>query len=1507
MDHRTRSGRQRKHVQSWLFRVLLVFTIAIGPLTVPVVADSVREEVSITLGETPIENGIKARAGDYEAGLQTGVLDGKSYWKTNKNASAPGTLYLYMNVDDNFLYDNQDQTVYVTVEYFDKGNGSMVLQYDAESAPFKDAPLFTYTDTNQWKSHTYKLSDAKFANRTNGSDFRIGIEGAGVPANNPDLYIASVRVTKQDRLNVTSEAKVIQTLYPTKDIVIANFNAAEFGAKGDGVTDDTEAIQNALDAAGNYGGGVVFVPAGQYKVAGNLFVPTGVTLRGDWAAPDTVGGVQGTVLLAYAGRGDATGTSFVKLEQSSGMTNLSIWYPEQTVDQVTPYPWTIEQLTGDNATVENVTLVNSYNGIKIGPVWNELHYIKNVYGTTLKTGIFLDYTTDIGRLEGVNLSPDVWSGSGLPGAPARTALFAYMTSNAEGVVMGRSDWEYMSDIQISGYQTGMRITTRTGSLETANAQLYNIRIDQTNVALRIEGVNNYGLLISNSYFKANVGHEPKAIYATSGFRSIAQFNTVTVGGNPHHAVVNEGTGVLSFENSVIENWNSSSGGYAIRAAAGSLILGQTQMSKPEQHLLLETGVQKVTATNSGHAGNLDVTDASTASDIQIHQDDRYQMKAMPTTTAVDVAVQPKPASDYLYDVTAAPYSADRTGSADVSAVVKQALADAAATGGTVYFPAGIYRIEEPFTVPSGVEIRGSWDVPHHTIGGGSVIFTNYGEHAPEATPFITLESNAGIRGLSVYYDKQDWSAIKPYAWTVQGKGRGVYVIHTTLVNAYQGVDFGSYDTSGHYIDYLAGSPLKEGVVLGGGSSGGYVRNIQFNPHYYSRNRYPNHVPGNQQDLVWNYQKENLDAIRIGHSTDLTIFNTFVYGSEYGIHFVAEDGYGPEAVIIGHGTDGSKKGVSLEAAGPSGLTFINTELVSMSTSDKVYVVVEEEFDGEAIFFNTSMWGDPTRAVDIFSGKLNLQQVNFTVVGERGVSAHGGDVTLYNSYFQQPGVTHIYAGPGITRMAMAANLSKGDLKVDNQSSGKLMGPDLIPISLRVAGSVIDPAHPEKLTTTLVLTNESEPQGIRGKIEVVQPSGYQEQMIPIRFESIGPGGQQMIKIPFIAIDAVIFKVTLDDGRSYLTTSQVGQTAAAHRNSGEAGIPSVIVDRADQYVSLGGTWQGPSDLSAQADVTWDETNLYLAVMVQDDHHYQAWMGGDIWQGDSIQVGIDLSRDQGKASQNVNELGFALGNDGTVAKWRWRAPAGVSTGNFNAAQVEITRENGMTIYHLTIPFASLHSPEISYTPGDPIGFSFLMNEHDGSGRTGFMEYNRGIGTSKDATLFGDLYMLDTSYTALLEGAAEWAVAEARQHRDVTRIDAAYAFVNFLPDGEVKSRLKGQLDEMDRPLDGRFVLLLDKKELWPANHKLVPIHAELQYDGDWNDVARVELTSITSNEPIGIEDIDDASLGEADYDFELRASRLGSGEDRTYTIVYTITMTSGEQTTANATVTVPHDQGKTAQ
>jgi len=55
----------------------------------------------------------------------------------------------------------------------------------------------------------------------------------------------------------------------------------DFGAVGDGVNNDTAAIQAALNAMGNKGGGSVYIPAGVYNTTNVVLVPSYVNFYGD--------------------------------------------------------------------------------------------------------------------------------------------------------------------------------------------------------------------------------------------------------------------------------------------------------------------------------------------------------------------------------------------------------------------------------------------------------------------------------------------------------------------------------------------------------------------------------------------------------------------------------------------------------------------------------------------------------------------------------------------------------------------------------------------------------------------------------------------------------------------------------------------------------------------------------------------------------------------------------------------------------------------------------------------------------------------------------------------------------------------------------------------------------------------------------------------------------------------------------------------------------------------------
>ncbi len=108
-------------------------------------------------------------------------------------------------------------------------------------------------------------------------------------------------------------------------------------------------------------------------------------------------------------------------------------------------------------------------------------------------------------------------------------------------------------------------------------------------------------------------------------------------------------------------------------------------------------------------------------------------------------------------------------------------------------------------------------------------------------------------------------------------------------------------------------------------------------------------------------------------------------------------------------------------------------------------------------------------------------------------------------------------------------------------------------------------------------------------------------------------------------------------------------------------------------------------------------------------------------------------------------------------------------------------------------------------------------------------------------------------------------------------------------------------------LAVNPTVLWPPDHRLRSVEATLTVSDICDPLPTVELVSILSDEPdngLGdgdtVGDIQDAAFGADDRLFRLRAERQGGGDGRRYTITYRATDASGNQTTREAVVTVPH-------
>ncbi|MBM4104164.1 MAG: S-layer protein, partial [Planctomycetes bacterium] len=821
--------------------------------------------------------------------------------------------------------------------------------------------------------------------------------------------------------------KIIKTNYPTADTVVAGFNVLDFDAKADGRQDCTESFQKALDSMRDAGGGTVFVPQGRYVIKGTLRIPVSVTLRGEWAAPTQENlATRGTILMVYAGRGQTDGTPFITVDYCGGVKDMSFWYPEQDAKDIVPYPYCLVQKDGDNATFENLTLVNPYHGIRIGPRGNELHYVHNVYGTPLKVGIRYDSTTDIGRLENVHFSPDYWCQSGLANAPSPKADFAsWLLANGTAVHMERSDWEYVSYVSIDGYNQGYLITR--GARGAANAQFYNLIIRNCKTAVHVEETNPFGMVFSKCTFEG----------IDYGFRIGKEFNAAILLSNCQVsaalALHSLGAGNFIIQNSRVTNGE-------IHVADGVLAMTDSQLPDPNTRILFGSIVKGASLIDTTFArvppwiksnmpsGKLKITSAP------------VKMEAFPEYDGNQTRIM-RPAKDVLYVVTDALWGANGNDKQDDTLSLQKALDYAGKNGGGIVFvPAGDYILRGSLSVPSGVELRGIHDVPHHTIGNGSLLHVYPGTGRG---PAVTVHGRAGLRGLSFNYPEQDIQDVKKYPYLIQGNGEDLYVINVNCANPYCFLDLMTNPCHRHYIDYLSGSPLGVGVAVGGSSSQGEVRNTQFNPHYWNRcnekSPFFQNRPGagrrSFRDL-WNYQKENLDALWVGNCSKELLFQNFVYGSLYGIHFTQQGGKGPEDCIVhGHGTDGSKVGVFFEH-GSGRIDMINSELVAMSSQDKVAIKLGAGFGGTARLINTLVWGSPDTLAQVDGGQLCLQGLHAFHHGN-GLQINRGEVRAFNINYYAPGSHADIAVSGAAAKLIGC-ITKGPLIVNKKQVEKSSNP-------------------------------------------------------------------------------------------------------------------------------------------------------------------------------------------------------------------------------------------------------------------------------------------------------------------------------------------------------------------------------------------------------------------------------------------------------------------------------------
>ena len=242
---------------------------------------------------------------------------------------------------------------------------------------------------------------------------------------------------------------LFQPVFSNGQLIVA---AVIVDADKTGAADASAALQKAMNGLQQHGGGNVFLPAGRYRLDHHLTIPHSVTLCGEWRRPEPGQPLSGTILLAYADRGNADGPPLLSAPPlgHANVYDLTIYYPEQSPSAPVPYPFSIE---GAVAYVHRITLVNSYQGILMSQ--NSGGSVAEVYGTVLKRGVVLKSSCELCTCYRLRLNSDYWTR--LPEAHMTAddaaRVHAFVARELTGVQVGKSDGLSFYDADVAEAHT----------------------------------------------------------------------------------------------------------------------------------------------------------------------------------------------------------------------------------------------------------------------------------------------------------------------------------------------------------------------------------------------------------------------------------------------------------------------------------------------------------------------------------------------------------------------------------------------------------------------------------------------------------------------------------------------------------------------------------------------------------------------------------------------------------------------------------------------------------------------------------------------------------------------------------------------------------------------------------------------------------------------------------------------------------------------------------------------
>jgi len=374
----------------------------------------------------------------------------------------------------------------------------------------------------------------------------------------------------------------------------------------------------------------------------------------------------------------------------------------------------------------------------------------------------------------------------------------------------------------------------------------------------------------------------------------------------------------------------------------------------------------------------------------------------------------------------------------------QALIDKIASigGGTLYIPKGIYNVNYPLFIKTGVTIRGDWTEPKKgqpfdTINN-TLFVTTYGRGKHDLDPgLVNLGRASAIVNISIWYPEQDPDAIEPYSPAItlgglrSGQKMDNNVRNVTLINPYIGVQ-SHYSPEGGdcpTISGVYGTPLWMGVDVDAIMDIGRVEHLNFSPDYWSGSGLPG-AP-DKGSVFEKYIYENGVGLSM-RRVDLS-YAAFVHVDGYNKGYHAAPSrhpdsikarwpkYGPEGHNYGFSFTNCKTGLYIECGHNVGIMF--TEIKADNCETGLYIAINSN---ELVQLVGADFTASEEAIRIDSGQLLLNQ---SLVRQGVVNVNAGILSATNTVFNNA-APQINFGP-IGQGMLIGNTFNEPYQINNSS--------------------------------------------------------------------------------------------------------------------------------------------------------------------------------------------------------------------------------------------------------------------------------------------------------------------------------------------------------------------------------------------------------------------------------------------------------------------------------------------